>query len=66
MDLRRILIGGVVASLVLAMWEMIIEAVIPAGLDSSARRSPSVPLWSGICRVPATRFRLMRLPLSSV
>lgn len=27
MDVRRIVIGGVFAGLVLAMWEMIIEAV---------------------------------------
>ena len=31
MDPRRILVAGVVASLVIAMWEMIVEAVIPDG-----------------------------------
>ena len=31
MDRRRILIAGIGASLVLAMWEMIVEAVIPDG-----------------------------------
>lgn len=31
MDVRRIVIGGIVASLVLAMWEMVVEAVIPGG-----------------------------------
>lgn len=31
MDTRRILVGGVVASLVLAMWEMIVEASVPNG-----------------------------------
>jgi hypothetical protein len=30
-DRRRILIAGIGASLVLAMWEMIVEAVIPDG-----------------------------------
>ncbi|MBI3750750.1 MAG: hypothetical protein HY263_03705 [Chloroflexi bacterium] len=28
---RAVIIGGVIASLVLAMWEMIVEAVLPAG-----------------------------------
>jgi len=28
---RRILIGGVIASLVIAMWEMLVEAVLPDG-----------------------------------
>ncbi len=31
MDKRRILVAGVVASLVIAMWEMIVEAIIPDG-----------------------------------
>ena len=31
MDRRRILIAGIGASLVLAMWEMVVEAVIPDG-----------------------------------
>lgn len=31
MDRRRILVAGIGASLVLAMWEMIVEAVIPDG-----------------------------------
>lgn len=31
MNIRAILIGGVAASLVIAMWEMIVEAVIPDG-----------------------------------
>ncbi|MEO8468225.1 MAG: hypothetical protein ABI573_01005 [Chloroflexota bacterium] len=31
MDRRNILVAGVVASLVIAMWEMIVEAVIPDG-----------------------------------
>lgn len=31
MDRRRILIAGIGASLVIAMWEMIVEAVIPGG-----------------------------------
>lgn len=31
MDIRRIFGAGVVASLVLAMWEMVVEAVLPAG-----------------------------------
>ncbi len=31
MNTRRILIAGIAASLVLAMWEMVIEAVIPDG-----------------------------------
>jgi len=31
MDVRRIFISGVVASLVLAMWEMVVEAVLPSG-----------------------------------
>lgn len=31
MDRRRILIAGIGASLVLAMWEMIVEAVVPDG-----------------------------------
>jgi len=31
MELRRIVVAGVVASLVIAMWEMIVEAVIPDG-----------------------------------
>lgn len=31
MNVRAILIGGVVASLVIAMWEMIVEAVLPDG-----------------------------------
>ena len=31
MNPRTILIGGIVASLVIAMWEMVVEAVIPDG-----------------------------------
>lgn len=31
MDRRRILVAGIIASLVIAMWEMIVEAVIPDG-----------------------------------
>lgn len=31
MDIRKILIVGIVASLVIAMWEMVVEAVIPNG-----------------------------------
>jgi len=31
MNIRAILIGGVAASLVIAMWEMVVEAVIPDG-----------------------------------
>ncbi len=31
MNTRAILIGGIAASLVIAMWEMIVEAVLPAG-----------------------------------
>ncbi len=31
MDIRRIFVSGVIASLVLAMWEMIVEALIPNG-----------------------------------
>lgn len=31
MNTRAILIGGVAASLVIAMWEMIVEAILPAG-----------------------------------
>lgn len=31
MDIRRIFVSGVIASLVLAMWEMIVEALIPGG-----------------------------------
>ena len=31
MDVRRIVVGGVVASLVIAMWEMVVEAIIPGG-----------------------------------
>lgn len=31
MNTRAILIGGIVASLVIAMWEMIVEAVLPGG-----------------------------------
>ena len=31
MNIRAILIGGIVASLVIAMWEMAVEAVIPDG-----------------------------------
>jgi len=31
MNIRAILIGGVVASLVIAMWEMVVEAVLPDG-----------------------------------
>ena len=31
MNTRAILIGGIVASLVLAMWEMIVEVIIPGG-----------------------------------
>jgi hypothetical protein len=29
MNARAILIGGIVASLAIAMWEMVVEAVIP-------------------------------------
>lgn len=32
MGVRATLIGGIVASLVLAMWEMIVEAVVPNGV----------------------------------
>jgi len=32
MNVRAILIGGIVASLVIAMWEMIVEALIPDGV----------------------------------
>ncbi len=32
MNVRAILIGGIAASLVIAMWEMIVEAVIPDGV----------------------------------
>lgn len=31
MNARTILIGGIVASLVIAMWEMLVEAVLPGG-----------------------------------
>lgn len=31
MNTRAILIGGIAASLVIAMWEMIVEAILPAG-----------------------------------
>lgn len=31
MDVRRIVVGGVIASLVIAMWEMVVEAIIPGG-----------------------------------
>lgn len=31
MNTRAILIGGIVAGLVIAMWEMVVEAVIPDG-----------------------------------
>lgn len=31
MDIRRIFVSGAIASLVLAMWEMIVEALIPNG-----------------------------------
>lgn len=31
MDIRRIMVAGIVASLVLAMWEMVVEALIPDG-----------------------------------
>lgn len=31
MNARSVLIGGIVASLVIAMWEMVVEAVIPDG-----------------------------------
>ena len=31
MDIRRIFVSGVVASLVLAMWEMVVETVLPSG-----------------------------------
>jgi hypothetical protein len=30
-NVRTILIGGVIASLVIAMWEMVVEAILPAG-----------------------------------
>ncbi len=44
MDRRRILIAGIGASLALAMWEMIVEAVIPDGAGFWRIRSPS--MWS--------------------
>lgn len=31
MNIRAILVGGIVASLVIAMWEMVVEAILPAG-----------------------------------
>ncbi len=31
MNTRAILVGGIVASLVIAMWEMIVEAIVPDG-----------------------------------
>lgn len=31
MDRRRIVVAGIVASLVIAMWEMLVEAALPAG-----------------------------------
>lgn len=31
MDIRRIMVAGIAASLVLAMWEMVVEALIPDG-----------------------------------
>lgn len=31
MNIRAILVGGIVASLVIAMWEMLVEAILPGG-----------------------------------
>jgi uncharacterized membrane protein YagU involved in acid resistance len=47
MDIRRIFISGVIASLVLAMWEMVVEAVIP---DGAGFFGPPIAIGAAIVR----------------
>jgi hypothetical protein len=47
MNIRAILIGGIVASLVIAMWEMIVEAVLP---DGAGLFGPPIAIGATIVR----------------
>jgi hypothetical protein len=47
MSTRRILVGGIVASLVIAMWEMVAEAVIP---DGAGLFGPPIAIGATIVR----------------
>jgi hypothetical protein len=57
MNTRAILIGGIAASLVIAMWEMVVEAVLPDGAGFFVRRSRSVRRSSVVSRALRTRSR---------
>lgn len=58
MQVRNVVIGGIVASLVIGMWEMIVEAVLPGGEGSLVQSSPSARRSSATSRDQATPFRL--------
>ncbi len=47
MNVRRIVVGGVIASLVIAMWEMVVEAIIP---DGAGFFGPPIAIGAAIVR----------------
>jgi len=56
MHVRSVIIGGIVASLVIGMWEMVVEAVLP---DGAGFFGPAVAIGatvSATSRARATRF----------